>query len=144
MNWWVWISIWILLQKCLKKVWIFTPKIWGLGRFWVIFAHCDFMSKSIKNAGIIKVKIESDFQWRSKCCKDKLLKETLVPQQFSSRANIVKTDWIKIFDLKLTTLWMNCCFETDLNSKIFELFKKSKMDFPIFCFIDRSIALFNN
>ena len=43
-----------------------------------------------------------------------------------------RKNWFELFRpfLKLTTLWLNCCFETDLNFKISELLKSLKWIFP--------------
>ena len=115
--------MWTQCLKITKIVAFFknSPKLTIFGIF------NELLSTQNVNVARFARNIECDFfgdfqtLWR---------RETLVPQQFSFRANIVKID-LNYFDLlKLTTLWINCCLETDLNFKISELLKSLKWIFP--------------
>ena len=106
--------------------------------FWVNSAVCVAFSwgNLLKMQGIVKGKIESDFQWGSKC-KDKGETHLFLQNKLQfSRANIINKLTL------LTSVWMDCCLKTDLQHWILQTFLKFKMDFPEFDCIYRLFALF--
>ena len=128
--------MWTQCLKITKIVAFFknSPKLTIFGIF------NELLSTQNVNVARFARNIECDFfgdfqtLWR---------RETLVPQQFSFRANIVKID-LNYFDLLKTYNFVIELLLWDwLEFQDFRALKKSKMDFPIFCCIYSSIALFN-